>query len=391
MKTNKVYVGDLIVSEDMEIDFEEITGNLKIKSGAKFTAKYLKTVGGEVYTHSREELKAPKLETVGSHLWIESNTTLPKLETVGGYLSINSNAELPKLETVGVGLSINSNAELNAPKLETVGGYVSIDSNAALNAPKLETVGGYVYIYSKAELKALRLTTVGGYVSIYSKASLPKLETVGGDVCIGSKTELTAPKLETVGGHLSIDSEAELPRLETVGGHLYIGSDAELTAPKLVNKSDYTAKKISKTALDLSFKKKGLIKIDGILSWLFSRKKVKDLVVYKVKTVGKPNFSFVVERNGQFSHGETVAKAVESLMYKLSDKYTSRFKKWKLGTKISIEDAIQAYRAITGACEFGVKNFCESIKIPKQITVSEVIDLTKDKYGNEDFKKFFGG
>ena len=53
------------------------------------------------------------------------------------------------------------------------------------------------------------------------------------------------------------------------------------------------------------------------------------------------------------------------------------------------EDAIQAYRAITGACEFGVKSFCESIKVPKTVTVSEVITLTQGKYGSDKFAAFF--
>ena len=222
---------------------------------------------------------------------------------------------------------------------------------------------------------------------IYSNAALPKLETVGGYLYIYSNVAL--PKLETVGGYLYIHSNAALPKLETVGGDLSIYSNAELDAPKLVNKNDETAKTICKTALDLSFKKKGLIKVDGILSWLISKKKMAQLTVFKVKIVGKLSVSFVVQRGDQFSHGKTTKEAVESLRYKLSDRDTSRFKKWKIDTKVSLNDAIQAYRAITGACEFGVKNFCESITVPKTLTVSKIIELTQDKYGNETFTKFF--
>ena len=214
---------------------------------------------------------------------------------------------------------------------------------------------------------------------------------MGGDLYINSSAELDAPKLETVGGYLFINSSAELdaPKLETVGGDLFINSSAELDAPKLKNKNDVTAKTTCKAALDLSFKKKGLIKIDGILSWLISKKKAAQLIVFKVKIVGKLNISFVVQRNDQFSHGNTVKEATESLRYKLSDRDTTRFKKWTLKTKVSVEDAIQAYRAITGACELGVKGFCESIKVPKNVSVLEVIKLTKGKYGNEEFEKFF--
>ncbi len=384
MKTNKVHTGDLIATKDTEIDFDEITGSLKIEKGIKFVAKKLKKVGGYLSINSNAELDAPKLETVGGYLSIYSNAALPKLETVGGYLSIYSNAALPKLETVGGDLYINSNAAL--PKLETVGGYLSINSDAELDAPKLETVGGYLSIYSNAALP--KLETVGGDLSIYSNAALPKLETVGGDLYINSNAAL--PKLETVGGDLSIYSNAALPKLETVGGYLSINSDAELDAPKLVNKNDATAKPKCGAALALSFKKKGFLKIDGILSWFVSKRKIKNLIVFKVQIVGKLNISFVVQRNNSFSHGETVEKAIESLRYKLTDRDTERFKKWKLTTKVSVEDAIQAYRAITGACEFGVKNFCESIEVPKELTVSRVIKLTQGKYGNDTFQKFFG-
>jgi hypothetical protein len=345
----KKHEGNLIISKDTEVDFEEITGILEIEIGAKFGAKNLKRVGG--------------------YLSINSQATLPKLETVGGYLSINSQAALPKLETVGGYLYINAQATLDAPKLETVGGYLSIYSQATL--PKLETVGGYLSIYSQATLDAPKLETVGGYLSIYSQATLD------------------APKLETVGGDLSIYSQAALPKLETVGGDLYISSQATLDAPKLVNKNDTTAQATCKKALALSFKKKGLIKCDGILSWFKSKKKLGQLVVFRVQVVGKLKVSFVVQRGQQFSHGETVKKAIESLRYKLADRDTSRFKKWTLTTKVKAEDAIQAYRTITGACEFGVKNFCESIKVPKTITVSEVITLTQGKYGSDKFAAFF--
>jgi hypothetical protein len=80
---------------------------------------------------------------------------------------------------------------------------------------------------------------------------------------------------------------------------------------------------------------------------------------------------------------------LESLRYKLSDRDTSRFKKWNLGTQITLEDAIQAYRAITGACEFGVRQFVESNAIPKKLTVRKVIELTNGNFGDKQFSEFF--
>jgi hypothetical protein len=186
-----------------------------------------------------------------------------------------------------------------------------------------------------------------------------------------------------------INSNATLPKLETVGGDISINSNATLDAPKLKNENDVTAKTTCQTRLAVSFKKKGLVKIDGILSYLFSRKKLKDLIVFKVKIVGKLKFSFIVQREQQYSHGETVKKAIESLRYKLSDRDTNEFKKWKLTTIISLDDAIQAYRAITGACELGVRNFCESVKVPEKLTVKKAIEMTDGKYGSDKFAEFF--
>jgi hypothetical protein len=91
-----------------------------------------------------------------------------------------------------------------------------------------------------------------------------------------------------------------------------------------------------------------------------------------------------------FSHGETIEKAIEGLRYKLSDRDTSKYKKWKKSDSKPIEEIIQAYRAITGACEFGVKQFCESKKLKQKYKISEVIKITSGAYGNKRFAEFFG-
>jgi len=74
MKTKKVLTGDLIVSKNMQVDYEEITGFLRIESGVKFKASKLKMVGGDLYIDSQATL--PKLETVGGDLYIDSTNGL---------------------------------------------------------------------------------------------------------------------------------------------------------------------------------------------------------------------------------------------------------------------------------------------------------------------------
>jgi len=134
---------------------------------------------------------------------------------------------------------------------------------------------------------------------------------------------------------------------------------------------------------------RGYVQADGITKKLISKKKIKTTTIYTVGEFLENKKSFVAQKGDLFSHGETVEKAIEGLRYKLSDRDTSKYKKWKLTDSKPVEELIQAYRAITGACEFGVKQFCESKKIKDKYKISDVIKLTKGAYGNEKFAEFF--
>jgi hypothetical protein len=141
---------------------------------------------------------------------------------------------------------------------------------------------------------------------------------------------------------------------------------------------------------NLSLRLKGLALIDGILCNIISEKDYKDLNVLKVNIIGKLKTSFVVHKNGEFSHGKTLKKAIEDLRYKVSNRDTSEFTSWKnnLNKEVSLNEAIAAYRTITGACEQGVRDFVESVNLPNKITPKKIIKLTKNKYGHAMFVRF---
>ena len=125
---------------------------------------------------------------------------------------------------------------------------------------------------------------------------------------------------------------------------------------------------------------------DGILSEVIEHKGN----VYKVKNHGSDNISYLVKNGDVYSHGKTVKEAKESLIYKLSNRDTSVYKDYKLDTKVSKKEAIQMYRAITGACESGTRYFVERLReVPESLTIKEIIELTKGQYGNDTFRKFF--
>jgi hypothetical protein len=128
------------------------------------------------------------------------------------------------------------------------------------------------------------------------------------------------------------------------------------------------------------------IEADGIKSAVLTKKGN----VYKVKNFGEEKQSYLIEKDGVFSHGETIKQAKESFMYKISDRDTSKYKDLNLNSVVSKEEAIKMYRTITGACESGTKYYVNSLKTVKnEYTVSEIFELTKGQYGNDIFKDFF--
>jgi len=180
----------------------------------------------------------------------------------------------------------------------------------------------------------------------------------------GADTKTAFPKLTTVGG--SVDARGELSHVKT----------NDPTA------ADTCRRNIFETNLKI-----GYYSVDGILAILINRRGR----VARVIIAGKTSMSYVVDDgNGNYSHGETLAKAREGLLYKLSSRDTTIFKSWKKTTTVSLAEMIKAYRAITGACEQGTRNFCERLgKLPQKLTINEAIELTQGQYGNQEFVEFF--
>ena len=128
---------------------------------------------------------------------------------------------------------------------------------------------------------------------------------------------------------------------------------------------------------------------DNILSEVISKKKSGNLEVYKVKNNDSTKHSFIVKEGNLFSHGKTIKEAKKSLLYKISDRDTSKFSNLTLKSKLNLRKSIEAYRTITGACEEMTRSFVEDNMEDRDYTIKELIDLTKGQYGCETFEEFF--
>ena len=139
-----------------------------------------------------------------------------------------------------------------------------------------------------------------------------------------------------------------------------------------------------------AFNAAGYLFADNILSRIVNKRKSGQCVIYKTTPIGRSkNIIYVARRGDTFSHGETVKKAIHDLRYKMSSRDTSQYKGWTLDSVHPIADVIGAYRAITGACETGTKQFCEGKKLPVKLSIKEAIELTKGAYASEKFTGFF--
>ena len=99
---------------------------------------------------------------------------------------------------------------------------------------------------------------------------------------------------------------------------------------------------------------------------------------------------FIVTDGVNFSHGKSIKEAKKSLLYKISNRDTTKYKSMNLDSVLTLKEGIEAYRVITGACEFGVKNFIEGLgKAKSKYTIKEIIKITKGCYGNNTFSNFF--
>ena len=113
--------------------------------------------------------------------------------------------------------------------------------------------------------------------------------------------------------------------------------------------------------------------------------------IWKLKDIGKiKEYYLVTDGNGKYAHGDTIKEAKEDLIYKISNRDKSVYNGFDTDKKISLQEAVEMYRVITGACSAGVKSFIESKGITKkQFTVKEIAKITVDAYGGSNFRQFF--
>lgn len=187
----------------------------------------------------------------------------------------------------------------------------------------------------------------------------------------------------TVGGSLYLEGTGitQLPDNLTVGGYLYLRGTGITDISKVNRTVNHdTIKRTAEMKLKWD---SGYRIFDGIFC-----KVVKQIGnTYKVEIKG--NNAFIIDDGKYFSHGKTLKEAHENLVYKRCARDKSEYEDLTIESEIYFSDAVEMYRVITGACEFGVRNFVSGIEKREKYKISEIITLTKNQYGSDSFSKFF--
>ena len=252
----------------------------------------------------------------------------------------------------------------------------------------LEEKNGRLYYSHSIDLGYTEITSlpegliVGGSLDLRGTkiTRLPEELIVGGALDLEEVEITSLPKGLIVGEYLYIKGTkiTSLPEGLIVGGDLFL-PDTDITDTSNVKKNAPTL---------YQWKNTKYIKCDGIFNEVISHHGN----VYKVIDIGKTKEYYLVgDGNGKWAHGDTIEEARRDLLYKISNRDKSEYKKLTLNSILSYEEAIECYRVITGACSAGTKGFCENELTEKKeyYSIKEIISLTKGKYGNVEFKKFF--
>ena len=312
-------------------------------------------------------------------------TSLPDNLVVSGSLNLQGTAitSLPDNLVVGGSLYLYRTAITSLPDNLVVGGWLDLQETAITSLPDNLVVGGSLYLQETAITSLPDNLVVGGSLYLQETAitSLPDNLVVSGSLNLQGTAITSLPDNLVVGGSLNLQETAitSLPDNLVVGGSLYL-QETQITDTSNVNRNAPTL---------YEWHNGKYIKVDGIFSAVDNYHGN----VYKVHQIGNKKQMYVVgDGNGKWAHGETIDEARKDLIYKISKRDKSAFKNLKLDSVLTLEQAIECYRVITGACSAGTKDYIVN-RLPKphknKYSIREMIELTKDEYQGEAFETFF--
>lgn len=391
--------------------FEKETGyKLEIRNGKPY---YI----GDLDLRDITISSIPNDLTVDGNLFLKGDNAklMPDNLTVLDKLSIwcANIKSLPNNLVVRYGLDFIDSTIENIPNNTIIGGWLDLSGTAITELPDNLTIGGTLYLRNSKITSLPNNLTVGGGIDLSNSSikTIPQNLTVHTFLNLDNTNITSLPDNLTVGGYLDLEYSniIKIPNNLTVYGYLCLEGTKIEEVPndsliygciyyndnRMVHQSlpleDYDKRQKFRNE-PIFWESNGVryIKVDNILSIIDSHHGN----VYRTHQVGYDKELYIVtDGENNWAHGETLKEAKLDLIYKISDRDTSAYKNMSLDDVLTFEEAIIAYRTITGACSAGTRDFIEH-RLPeprkKTYTIGEIIELTDNEYGSDKFKEFFG-
>ena len=307
---------------------------------------------------------------------------------------------LPEGLVVGGSLDLYGTGITSLPEGLAVGGSLYLENCTGITSlPDDLAVGGNLYLRDTCITSLPDGLTVGGTIDLENCTgitSLPNGLTVGGGLDLGNCTGITSlPDGLIVGGDLYLHNSSII----SLPNDLIVGRYLDLRDTGITDTSNVTwtlsakdRKKISDAQnRPITWKRDGMkyIKVDRIFTAVDSHHGN----VYRVHKLGcEKQLYLVTDGDNHWAHGDTLQEARADLIYKINDRDTSMYDGMMLDDTLTFEEAIAAYRTITGACSPGTRDYINN-RLPKphkvKYTIREIISLTEGEYGSERFMEFF--
>jgi hypothetical protein len=192
-----------------------------------------------------------------------------------------------------------------------------------------------------------------------------------------------------VGGGLDLGSLTSIPEgfNPTVGGGLYWKNSSKRIGADVPP--------INIPEVELTWKDGKYTKIDGIFCEIVSAHFTNGTTIIRAKKVNKDEFFFIAKKDGFSAHGKTIQQAVDDLGFKV---IAEKLKKSPINKDTEI--TVMHYRTLTGACDFGCREFMQRHNIPFNVVDDKTIEAAPMKavdllplleksgaYGLDRFKK----
>ena len=319
-----------------------------------------------------------------------ASITLPVVRQTGDVIAEQgASITLPVVRQTGDVIAAQG-ASITLPVVKQTG-YVIAAQGASITLPVVKQTG-YVRAAQGASITLPVVKQTGDVIAAQGASiTLPVVKQTG-DVRAEQGASITLPVVKQTGDVRAAQGASITLPVVRQTGDVRAAQGASISMPEIAKTPNIKLRATLREELAEEFAEEGYLSADGILSKLVSRKKIKQILAYKVKTLGLGKVQYVVQKGDIFSHGETMKQAKEDLRYKLGgDRDTTFCANWKMDSVHSVDELIRAYRAITGACSTGTKMWCEGQTLPESISVKVAIEKTKGAYGADGFAAFFTG